>query len=420
MTKDLWHRVASPCFVSHSYRDSAVVEQLRELAPKELEFVIFARVEPDPANAVSDGLIPKIRDCKSLIYLEGGASAASFWVSFERDYAHRADLDVFAFDPASRTLSVDSSEAMELSVNALFHPRDAERAESLFDWMRTKRNFQLQLSRASGRLGGVRSDDALTLQETLVEGGVVLWLVGANSLRLVDAFRKPGFGQEDPDLTTRLADERLGPGSDGMDDVQPLNEYNEEYYYVTDPYRFVQEVHVRIDATLPAAWQPMGGDIIDVITGADDGEEFDWNRVDDLIIRLYAALSRHRRTVRASPPATRALLETHLALVVDHWEKHPDSFGRVRLGSGERPSATWTLSTEQAQRLCDRAAKLLFQRYGGPTQVSRLEYPTYPFEDDFPPHFVLAWVRDGAIIELSLEYDDPLANVYLRRVRQPE
>lgn len=421
MSDALWNRVQSPCFVSHSYRDSDVVERLRQLAPEGVELKLFSRVEPDPSKAVSDSVIPEIRNGKSLIYLEGGASASSFWVSFERDYAHRANLDVFAFDPINEALSVDDSAPIDLSINTLSHPDDKERVDALFEWMRNSRNFDIKLNHATGRLGGVRADDAEALKNILLEGGAMLWLAGPNTASVIDGFRAPAIGKDNGrSLPSRVAARRLGPSNDGLDDVEPLNEYNEEFYYMTDPYRFASEVFVKIDPSLSAAWQPMGGRIIDVFAGAKDGDAFNWNRVDDLIIRLYAALTEQHRVTAASPPQTRAILEDHIPNLIDHWQRNADSFGRVRLGTGSRPRADWTLSTRRALQVLDRASTHLSNRFGRPTAVSRVDYPTYPFDDDCPAHHVAVWVLGDTLIELSIEFDDPLANVYLRRLPRPE
>ena len=191
--KNPWQDLSGRCFISHSYADSGAVEQLREHLPKKTEPVIFERVQPDPTNAVSDGIIPVLLDCDTLIYLERGQSANSFWVSFERDYALRSGLDVFAYDPYSNKLRKDEDEPLELNVSTFFHQNDRENVDALVNWMRDKRHFDLSATVTHLRAGSMSGDTAINLTEQLRDGGVVLYLAGDASAGTIDQVRDPGF-----------------------------------------------------------------------------------------------------------------------------------------------------------------------------------------------------------------------------------
>src|SRR5487761_2296297 len=104
------------CFISHSYKDADAREQLLALLPKNVEPFIFPPIVMPPEQMVSANLIDAILASDGLIYLEGGHSAESFWVAFERDYALRAKKRVFAFKLPTGKIREDTSPPMDLPV----------------------------------------------------------------------------------------------------------------------------------------------------------------------------------------------------------------------------------------------------------------------------------------------------------------
>src|SRR5262245_22510508 len=92
------------CFISHSYQDAAERTRLLELLPRYVEAVVFPPITAHPDQFVSSKLVEAIVGCEGLIYIDGSASARSFWVSFERDFALRASRQVYAFDPTTESL----------------------------------------------------------------------------------------------------------------------------------------------------------------------------------------------------------------------------------------------------------------------------------------------------------------------------
>lgn len=104
------------CFISHAYKDMDTRQRLLALLPERVEPFIFPPIVAPPHKMVSDKLLDAIRKCDGLIYLQGGASAQSFWVALERDYALRQGKPVFAFDPETQDIALDKSPPMDLIV----------------------------------------------------------------------------------------------------------------------------------------------------------------------------------------------------------------------------------------------------------------------------------------------------------------
>ena len=417
-----WQDVAGKCFISHSYADAENLQTLLDILPERVEPVVFARVAPNPDYPVSDGIIPQILECESLIYLKGGASALSFWVSFEKDYALRSGLKVFGFDPAQGVLSREESEPFQLDLQVLYHRGDANRVNELFDWMENERNFQLDRNVSRTQFGGVKGDLVVTLEDMLTQGGPVLWLGGVGSRVLIDGFKGPGFGFNidfHGDFRDGFIKSRLSGVADEFSDVWEEASKNEDFYWSADPYQFVNEVYARIDPQLSSRWQPPGGYAIDLLAGAAGQSHFNWNRVDDLIIHLYRALLEYRRRCRISPPYTLAVLNAEIETLVTTWDMFKNLYGRMRIGV-ERPVPRWSFTIVKAQLLYNDIVLKINRHFGLPRRVSRLTHPGLPFEPDFPAHYAVAWVRKQTVFELSMDLDGPFANLFMRRYPLPD
>lgn len=310
------------CFISHSYRDTAAKNKLLGILPGDVEPVIFPRLEPDLGQAVSDKIIPKILGCPGLIYLTGGFSSASFWVAFERDYALRSGRQVFSFDPASGSFQRDRSAPIELALTVMFHPSDEGRVRRLISWMAKERYFKIDESNLRSTFGGFTGDILGAMEQLLTNGGVVLWLMGVLTTKVASTFYSDQF-----------VDFLLEPGSDTLYDMwqdyvaRQRDEYGDEhrdYVEEDDPfskrnfikqlYPNVDQIFARIDPGLPADWSFIpfiSRDALEFIAegGTADlgpayqmkdlyegmpGDEFNWNRIDDLIIALYEVLSDER------------------------------------------------------------------------------------------------------------------------------
>mgnify|MGYP001223022292 CR=1 FL=1 len=176
-------RVPAGYFISHSYQDAEAREHLLRTLPPAMKPFIFPPITARPDQFVSNELIAAILRCEGLIYLEGGASANSFWVAFERDYALRARKPVFAFDPHSYTLRQDQSSPLQLRVFPSYSHRDVKRVQRILEFMRHERYFDLWIDseqiRASDRWELKLLDG---IEQQLAAGGYLVAFISAASM----------------------------------------------------------------------------------------------------------------------------------------------------------------------------------------------------------------------------------------------
>jgi len=312
------------CFISHSYQDKAAIEKLRRILPEDVEPVIFPRLEPDPRQAVSDKIIPEILACRGLIYLTGGFSSTSFWVAFERDYALRSGRKVFSFDPESGSFHRDRSAPIDLDLIVMFHQYDEERVRRLISWMAKERYFELDENNLRSTLGGFTGDILAVMEGLLTGGGVVLWLMGALNTKIANAFYSDEFvdflleSESDTlydmwkDCLVRLHEEDGDHDWSYDGENEYYNEIRNSSYskrnFIEDLYSNVDQIFARIEPEFSSGWRLLpwgapeiiaeGGKVdldsnyrmIDLYEGM-SGNEFNWNRIDDLIIGIYEILS---------------------------------------------------------------------------------------------------------------------------------
>lgn len=133
------------CFVSHSYRDTRNKELLLRALPPSVEPCFFPPITVTPDQMVSNDLIRRILDCEAVVYINGGFSAQSFWVAFERDFAKRAKRPVFEFDPATSMITPDESPPLHLPVFPGHTNQDRSRVDQILSCMRHERFFDIFL-----------------------------------------------------------------------------------------------------------------------------------------------------------------------------------------------------------------------------------------------------------------------------------
>lgn len=92
-------------FISHSYRDANVRDKMIERLPRGVEPFVFPPINVSPTEFVSNPLILAILACDAVIVLRRGFSEKSYWVAFERDYALRAGKPVYSYDPLRMVFS---------------------------------------------------------------------------------------------------------------------------------------------------------------------------------------------------------------------------------------------------------------------------------------------------------------------------
>ncbi len=263
------------CFLSHAYADGAALEDLVRLLPASVTPVVFPREDSDPSQAVSNGIVPKIRRAQSLIYLRGGASATSMWVSFERDYALRAGLPVLSYDPDEATLSRDDGAPVELAPEFLVSQESYGRATALIQWLTEARSFSFERRPIVLRMKEIPGQ----VIDILDRGRPVVWLIddeiqgvielahtlGDEDLEQFDRDEHPGFEYWQTWIADNSIYARIGGG-------EPAGESDGErriLMYEGDPVRRAFDYGYGIDLTAEV-----------------DEDSINWNRADDLVVRL--------------------------------------------------------------------------------------------------------------------------------------
>ena len=289
---NLWSQLTGRVFISHSYQDKAEVDGLVARLPEGVEPVRFPFEEPDPKRAVSNGIVPKSLSCGNLVHLRGGYSAKSLWVDFERDYARRARLKVFEFDPKTGQLSRDEGAPTELRIELVVGAEDESRAEGLLRWMREDRFFDF-----ATRPTRVRMKEIPGLVARLIHNEtIVVWLMNAE------------IGA-DAELALNLPTDQLfdayarAYNAYYLYDESDFDDYagwlSEHSMYVrcnpdwhpkrsNDP-----DVRELIEDEYPIERQFAGKWAVDLVPSVND-QLLDWNRADDLIVRLTYMLQRSR------------------------------------------------------------------------------------------------------------------------------
>ena len=132
-------------FISHSYRDETLRRNMLKKLPDGVQPYVFPPIEVSPDKFVSSRLMDAITGCDGLLYLDGGHSASSFWVAFERDYALRAGLPVYAALPDDKGYQFEfaryDAPPLNLQVHASSTARDAEQVQNVIGHMRSERFF---------------------------------------------------------------------------------------------------------------------------------------------------------------------------------------------------------------------------------------------------------------------------------------
>lgn len=233
------------CFISHSYKDNALVAKLIRRLPRRVEPYIFPPIEVSPDRRVSDDLVAAILECPGLIYIESENARNSVWVSFERDFAIRAKKPVFSFNAGK--IRIDRSAPLDLNVYPIYSPRDRDRVGEVMSFMRTRHfdvfNDSNMLMAGDDLIGTMRSE----MESAIQRNGYFVAFVSNAMLQSAVGWRGVSFVQE-------RAPDRFLPVL--LDDQVELTDEQFNRY---------QSVKI----------------------ARSDGRGFNWNRVDDLIVRIY-------------------------------------------------------------------------------------------------------------------------------------
>ncbi len=131
------------CFISYSYKDEDVSELLKKkLRNRGVESFTFPPIRLPPDKLISNKLIEAILSYQALVFIKGGHSNLSFWVAFERDYAIRANKQVYSFDPETLKIEKYRLKPLQLPIFPSYLSKDARKLQGLFTFMQ-QRYFDL-------------------------------------------------------------------------------------------------------------------------------------------------------------------------------------------------------------------------------------------------------------------------------------
>jgi len=241
-------------FISHSYKDAGACQRLFEQLQRDSEPFVFPPITVPPEQMISDRLLDAIHACDGLIYIQGGASAESFWVALERDYALRVGKPVFAFDPLTGVLSRDLSSAMELRVFVSHAPSQWELAGRIVETMQQR--FIDVWSAQFKLLPGTpdwESSIRRGIEEAIEAGGYVVALWSSSAVKSLFVAAEAHLGSRHPNRVLFAI----------LEGEQP-----------------------------PVPFYAANSDV--VLVYGDDERSF-VQRVDDLIVRLYWLIYRNTR-----------------------------------------------------------------------------------------------------------------------------
>ncbi|MCB9452578.1 MAG: toll/interleukin-1 receptor domain-containing protein [Anaerolineaceae bacterium] len=267
------------CFISHSYRDRSGRKKLIKSLPKHVRPYVFPPIDVQPDDMVSNSLVEAILDQDALIFLQGGNSDHSFWVAFERDYALRAGMPVYAFNPQTRTFHPYQEKPLQLPVFISHSPYDRDQVNEIVRFMREDRffdaaSFNFLPSTGAPRNRPVPTDKRIrqNIIEKISRGGYVVAFLSKQAC-------ESSYVREEMELALDFGRfftlDQSNPNSRrvllALLDATPLPEWLAERMR-TEPDSVVKPVQLYGDKTLSTT-----------------------NRIDDLIVRLYWLIYRNTR-----------------------------------------------------------------------------------------------------------------------------
>lgn len=249
-------------FISHSYGDAPVRDRLINHLPPGMVPFVFPPISVRPEEFVSNHLIEAILACDGLIHLQGGNSATSFWVAFERDFALRMGVPVFAAAPGTLVIRRDWSEPLDLVLYISYAREDAKQAERIANFLGHERHFNAVILSKDipPTIDWIRQIQG-EITDSIYRGGyqVVLWSKYSSSSKVVEdeikyALQRASLVDYKRTLFACLDEEPLPP--------------------------YISKDHHEL------AVQLYGDEILS-----------DTNRLDDLVVRLYWLIYRNTRRI---------------------------------------------------------------------------------------------------------------------------
>jgi hypothetical protein len=202
---------------------------------------------------VSNDLIEAIRNCDSLIYLKGGASDRSPWVTLERNYALQSKIDVYYFDTKYGSIGRDKSDPIDLPVYASYSHTDGTRVKDLVDFMAKERSFDIFMDDPISPGTNIVETLESAIFSRLERGGyvVLFWSKAASESNWVHAETERALAKYNNRIIPAIMD--------------------------------------------PVELPPMLQDIVTVQLYQDHSRDIDYRKLDDLIVNLYWLIQRNTR-----------------------------------------------------------------------------------------------------------------------------
>jgi hypothetical protein len=268
-------------FISHSYRDEMQRDLLVELLPKSVRPFIFQPIEVSPDRRVSDDLVKAVNGSHGLIHLEGGASAQSFWVAFERRMALRAGKPVVGFDPETRAFTRSALKLIDPPCAFVwngFGSGDTEVVHDAAKWLLDKRGLDLTAARDrkltnAGTLD--LKDSMYSLNDKMRAGGVLVLFLS------VEALEDPEFYElREGETRSYLTNEGVLSSAvliawTRPPDTERLRKALATNWWKPDLAPLKAAIHASLseeDKRVPIILS--------------EGGRMDWRRVDDLMVRI--------------------------------------------------------------------------------------------------------------------------------------
>jgi hypothetical protein len=255
----------SPCFISHAYQDEEIVRDLLERLPGTISPFIFPPIKVPPDERVSDDLVKAILQCPGLIYILGGRSSESEWVSFERDYARRARKLIFSYDAKIQHFARDSSAPLALPVFPSYAGKDRSRVQQVTHFMQ-KRYFDVWTEESLKPGSSFVEETSRGLETRLASGGYVVSFISKHVIESV-------YVRAELEFAAKQWPKQI-------------------LHVLLDPIELER---------LPLVFQTTAPVVLHRESGPDSG--LNWNSIDDLIVRIYDLVYRNSRRQRAAGEA---------------------------------------------------------------------------------------------------------------------
>lgn len=277
-TRRLW---PARYFISHSYRDVAARDLLVSRLPKGVRPFIFPEIAVTPERRVSDDLVAAVNRCHGVVYLEGGASAQSFWVVFERRMALRASKPVIAFNPQTQAFSRHKVKLIDPPCAFVwngFGTGDSDVVQGAAAWLLDKRGLDLTAARGRKltKAGALDlKDSAYSLNDKMRAGGVIVLFLS------IEALEDPDFYElREGETRSHLVNEGVLASAvlvvwTRRPEAERLRKALATNWWKAD----LAPLKAAIDASLSTE----GGRVPIILT---ENARMDWRRVDDLMVRV--------------------------------------------------------------------------------------------------------------------------------------